>query len=501
MVDPGPWQLAARAPQLLRRLPDVGFWVELQRSTIETNTAVCTSLSDLRAEIHCLRELVAAAGRRRRCGGRQRDGPALERQGFPADVAGPIQPHAAGLPLAGRRAADVRPAGPRRRGGPGSSRSGCSSGSRPGCRRCWPCRPARRFGPGTTPATPAVRTMIWQRWPTAGGFGHVESAAEYDQLVKDLIASGVITDAKMAYFDVRPSSHVPTVELRVCDACPSVDDAVLIAGLFRAVVERGRGGRRSRRPARSGPREPMHRAAMWRAARQRPARGHCSARAPNPTPEPAAEVVRELVDRLRPQLEETGDWDDVAELTTATLARGGSSHAPAGALRRAGADHRRRRAAGGRDDAAESRRSSTGPAPRPATRDAPQDEANAVSGVPFPAYRPMLERLDQSGRRSWAPLRDRRTEAGPTELTFGVGGATTALPRRPRPAPRRRRTSGRCWRPGSPSARAPSRCSCVTCTGRHGSSQDGVVDPRVVRGCPGWRREASCCPPTSCGPR
>ena len=60
----------------------------------------------------------------------------------------------------------------------------------------------------------------------------------------------------MAYFDVRPSSHAPTLELRVCDACPLVDDAVLIAGLFRALVraaeldvEAGRPYRRGARPA------------------------------------------------------------------------------------------------------------------------------------------------------------------------------------------------------------------------------------------------------------
>lgn len=41
----------------------------------------------------------------------------------------------------------------------------------------------------------------------------------------------------MAYFDVRPSAHVPTVELRVFDSCPNADDAVLIAGLFRGLVE------------------------------------------------------------------------------------------------------------------------------------------------------------------------------------------------------------------------------------------------------------------------
>ena len=32
-------------------------------------------------------------------------------------------------------------------------------------------------------------------------------------VLEDLIGSGVIADAKMAYFDVRPSAHLPTVEL------------------------------------------------------------------------------------------------------------------------------------------------------------------------------------------------------------------------------------------------------------------------------------------------
>ena len=82
----------------------------------------------------------------------------------------------------------------------------------------------------------SIRSIIWQRWPSAGATGRLRSAAEYDQLLADLINTGVIADAKMAYFDVRPSAHAPTLELRTCDACPIVDDAILIAGLFRASV-------------------------------------------------------------------------------------------------------------------------------------------------------------------------------------------------------------------------------------------------------------------------
>ncbi|MFZ1178387.1 MAG: YbdK family carboxylate-amine ligase, partial [Mycobacterium sp.] len=72
----------------------------------------------------------------------------------------------------------------------------------------------------------SMRTLIWQRWPTTGLAAPVQSAEEYDQLVNDLVASGVITDAGMVYFDVRPSNSAPTLELRLCDSCPSVDTIV-----------------------------------------------------------------------------------------------------------------------------------------------------------------------------------------------------------------------------------------------------------------------------------
>ena len=98
----------------------------------------------------------------------------------------------------------------------------------------------------------SVRTLVWQRWPTTGLAAPVSSAAEYDRLVNDLVASGVITDEGMVYFDVRPANAAPTLELRVCDSCPSVDTIVLIAGLFRALVEREVDGAKGGRPRRRG---------------------------------------------------------------------------------------------------------------------------------------------------------------------------------------------------------------------------------------------------------
>ncbi|MGA5758684.1 glutamate--cysteine ligase [Nonomuraea bangladeshensis] len=167
----------------------------------------------------------------------------------------------------------------------------------------------------------SYRTLVWQRWPTTGPMASYGSAAEYQQMIDTLIRSGVIADPGMIYFDIRPSCHLPTVELRICDSCPRLSDVVLIAGLFRALVAteleaaRRGDGREVRLEA--------VRAATWQAARSGlegelvdPVEG---------VPRPAAEVIGRLLDRARPHLVEAGDWDLVSALARQAPARGSSA--------------------------------------------------------------------------------------------------------------------------------------------------------------------------------
>ncbi len=51
-----------------------------------------------------------------------------------------------------------------------------------------------------------------------------------------LLRSGLIPDERTVYWSVRPSPRYPTIELRVCDVCPNIADAVAIAVLARALV-------------------------------------------------------------------------------------------------------------------------------------------------------------------------------------------------------------------------------------------------------------------------
>jgi carboxylate-amine ligase len=168
----------------------------------------------------------------------------------------------------------------------------------------------------------SYRTLIWRRWPTTGALGGFESAAAYDRTVADLVRSEVISDPGMIYFDVRPSTHLPTVELRICDACPHLEDVILLAGLFRSLVIRETEAAIAGRPP-MPIRPELLEAATWRAA-QSGLEGNLVDPA-TATPVPAHHLIGRLLAELRPALESAGDWELVTELTESALARGSSA--------------------------------------------------------------------------------------------------------------------------------------------------------------------------------
>jgi carboxylate-amine ligase len=168
----------------------------------------------------------------------------------------------------------------------------------------------------------STRTLIWSRWPTTGRAGAFASAADYEELVQKLMGSGVISDPGMLYFDVRPSAHVPTIELRICDACPSVDTVVLIAGLFRAIVLRELARLAAGEPSAAQP-AAIERAAMWRAARSGLEGELVDLSGPRSVP--AAVLIRSIVSELRSELDAHGDYELIRDLCEAALARGSSA--------------------------------------------------------------------------------------------------------------------------------------------------------------------------------
>jgi carboxylate-amine ligase len=80
------------------------------------------------------------------------------------------------------------------------------------------------------------RSILAARWPCSGPPPYFTSAQHYDSTVAMMIDSGAILDHGMVYWDIRPSHHLPTVEVRVSDTPATVQETALLATVVRALV-------------------------------------------------------------------------------------------------------------------------------------------------------------------------------------------------------------------------------------------------------------------------
>lgn len=82
----------------------------------------------------------------------------------------------------------------------------------------------------------SYRQAACDEWPRMGMPEHFASQQDYERYVDDLMASGSIRSRSDVWWNIRPALQFPTLELRITDACPHLEDALCIAGLFRAMV-------------------------------------------------------------------------------------------------------------------------------------------------------------------------------------------------------------------------------------------------------------------------
>ncbi|MGW4667431.1 carboxylate-amine ligase [Streptosporangium sandarakinum] len=154
------------------------------------------------------------------------------------------------------------------------------------------------------------RAMAFSRWPSAELPPYFESAADYAATLQALIGSGAILDEGMVYWLARPSHHLPTVEVRVGDVCPTVEESVAFAALVRALVTTVLDDVRAGVPA-PRPHEPVLHAAYWRAARDG-LEGQ-GLELTSATLVPAWRLTEQLLERVRPALSAAGDTDMVVD--------------------------------------------------------------------------------------------------------------------------------------------------------------------------------------------
>ncbi len=81
----------------------------------------------------------------------------------------------------------------------------------------------------------SYRSVIFRNFPRTGTAPRFNSWQEFQGYLSVLVNTNTIPDGTKIWWDVRPNHKYPTLEMRICDVCTRVDEAVAIAAIFQAI--------------------------------------------------------------------------------------------------------------------------------------------------------------------------------------------------------------------------------------------------------------------------
>jgi carboxylate-amine ligase len=92
------------------------------------------------------------------------------------------------------------------------------------------------FWMGRQTGLKSYRSIVFRNFPRTGIPRVFGSWSELTGLVETLAATNSIPDGTKIWWDIRPNWKYPTLEVRICDVCTRVDEAVCIGALFQAII-------------------------------------------------------------------------------------------------------------------------------------------------------------------------------------------------------------------------------------------------------------------------
>jgi carboxylate-amine ligase len=92
------------------------------------------------------------------------------------------------------------------------------------------------FWEGQPTGLKAYRPTVFGDLPRSGLPEHFASADEWRHMLHVLEQTGLCDDATKIWWDIRPSVRYPTLEMRACDICTRLDDAITIAALWQSIL-------------------------------------------------------------------------------------------------------------------------------------------------------------------------------------------------------------------------------------------------------------------------
>lgn len=92
------------------------------------------------------------------------------------------------------------------------------------------------FSGGNLTGFKSYRLNLFSAMPRTGLPGPLYSQAEYERLLEDYRRMKFIEGGNELWWDIRPGHAYPTVEIRICDTCSRVEDAVCIVALYASLI-------------------------------------------------------------------------------------------------------------------------------------------------------------------------------------------------------------------------------------------------------------------------
>ncbi|MFT6556515.1 MAG: carboxylate-amine ligase [Sneathiella sp.] len=92
------------------------------------------------------------------------------------------------------------------------------------------------FWRGEVSGLKSYRLSVFDSLPRTGVPDRFDSYGEFERLVSTMVEAGSIEDGSKIWWDLRPSSKFPTLEMRMTDVCSLVEDTLCIAALYSSLL-------------------------------------------------------------------------------------------------------------------------------------------------------------------------------------------------------------------------------------------------------------------------
>jgi carboxylate-amine ligase len=92
------------------------------------------------------------------------------------------------------------------------------------------------FWQGEETGLDSYRMTVFDNMPRTGLPPALENWGEWERSVAALTHLGLIEDGSKIWWDLRPSEAFPTLEARICDVCPRMEDTLTLAALVQCTM-------------------------------------------------------------------------------------------------------------------------------------------------------------------------------------------------------------------------------------------------------------------------